>query len=328
MESFSGDEPVQLRLFEGGIYMGALRMKAKELKERASGSARTLEAYAFVWRAFCRWCNDAGRDPLPCSQDTLEVYLLWLVSRERKVATAEHHTAGITFYHRRAGYPSPRSAGVSKILSELKKDLQEEPEKKEAISALDLKRVAEGCDLSTTAGLRDRTLVLLGFASTFRRSELARLQLADVDENEIGVVLFKKRSKTDQKGKGRYFGVWNGKQESTDPVIALKAWIVARGSWQGPLFCRISRTGRVIQRPITGESVNDAIQRAIARVGLDASRYGAHSLRAGGVTAAAKNGCTDQEIKEMSGHRSTMVMEGYIRGNRVFDGRNPLEGVL
>ena len=168
-----------------------------------------------------------------------------------------------------------------------------------------------------------------GFASTFRRSELARLQLSDVTEDIFGrITLFKKRSKTDQKGKGRYFGVWPGERESTDPVRSLKAWIARRGSWPGPLFCRTSRTGRIIHKPITGEAIHEAIKRAIARAGLDASLYGAHSLRAGAVTAAAKNGCTDQEIKEMSGHKSTQVMEGYIRGNRVFDGRNPLQGML
>lgn len=251
-----------------------------------------------------------------------------VVERGRKVATAEHHVAAVTHYHRRAGHPSPRNDDVRKVLAEVRKERHEQPEGKEAISPLDLVRVAEACDLTTTAGLRDRALVILGFASSFRRSELANLLLSDVGEDEFGLTLFQRRSKTDQKRKGRYFGIWHGARESTDPVRALKSWIDARGPWVGPLFCRISRTGRVIPRGITGEAINDAIQRAIARAGLDATRYGAHSLRAGAVTAAAKIGRTDQEIKEMSGHKSTQVMEGYIRGERLFAGRNPLEGVL
>jgi integrase len=94
------------------------------------------------------------------------------------------------------------------------------------------------------------------------------------------------------------------------------------------LFPRIHRHDRISTKAIAPESINDTVKRAIERAGIDASRYGAHSLRAGAATASAELGRSDQEIMSLTGHKSAKVMQMYIRRSRVFSGRNPLEGLL
>jgi integrase len=52
-------------------------------------------------------------------------------------------------------------------------------------------------------GIRDRALILLGFAGAFRRSELVSLNLEDCAFGKDGLVVTLRRSKTDQDGEGR-----------------------------------------------------------------------------------------------------------------------------
>src|SRR6266516_2933012 len=51
--------------------------------------------------------------------------------------------------------------------------------------------------------LRNRAMLLIGFAGAFRRSELIGLDVADVTETDDGLLLHIRRSKTDQEGHGR-----------------------------------------------------------------------------------------------------------------------------
>jgi len=191
-----------------------------------------------------------------------------------------------------------------------------------------LRECALGCDVRTALGLRDRALLVLGFATSLRRSELCRLNLADISFEQEGVAVMVRRSKTDQLGRGRVLGVWPGKRAATDPVRVLKAWIRARGDWDGPLFARVQTGDVITRRGITGDAVADAVKRAVQRAGRRPAAYGAHSLRAGAVTASAEIGRSDQEIMGLSGHASAAVMRMYVRRVRLFAGRNPLAGVL
>jgi integrase len=54
----------------------------------------------------------------------------------------------------------------------------------------------------TLIGRRDRAILLIGFAAALRRSELAALNVADVEQHADGLLLRIGRSKTDQEGAG------------------------------------------------------------------------------------------------------------------------------
>jgi integrase len=187
--------------------------------------------------------------------------------------------------------------------------------------------VVEACP-EGALGARDRALLLLGFASSLRRSELAALQVSDVEEVRQGLVVRLARSKTDQTGAGRELGVHRGSHGVTCPVRALVRWLVERGRWPGPLFCTVdSRRGAVLHRAMTGASIATAIKAACVRAGLDPSRYAGHSLRAGCATAASANGASELAIMGRTGHRSVAMVGRYVRHGSLF-AVDPLEGVL
>ena len=82
------------------------------------------------------------------------------------------------------------------------------------------------------AGLRDRALLLLGFAGAFRRSELVALDVADIAETKAGLLVTIRRSKTDQEGEGATIAIARG--DVACPARALLEWLGAAGIKAGP----------------------------------------------------------------------------------------------
>jgi site-specific recombinase XerD len=318
----------QLWLFDcGGIDLSALRQRRDALL--VSGRARqTTEAYGCDWRQFTRWCQMTGQLALPAAAETVQLYVTWMFENGRKVTTAERHVSAISHVHRTAGFASPVEPNLREVIRATRCERQEKPQGKTALDKLDLVRIASKCDVVTALGARDRALLVLGFATSFRREELARLQLGDVSFERGGLAVLLRRSKRDQEGKGRLLGVWAGERAATDPVRTLRAWLEHRGTWPGPLFCRVQTGDTVKREPISGEAINQAVKRMIANAGIDPHHYGAHSLRAGAITAAADLGRSDQEIVGLSGHSNVQMIRTYVRSSRLFSGRNPLAGVL
>jgi integrase len=163
---------------------------------------------------------------------------------------------------------------------------------------------------------------VLGFASDCRRSELAALQLADVRFVSQGLLVTLRKSKTDQHAQGREIGIFRGRRQETCPVRTLREWLRARGRDAGPLFNRIDkhrlpRSKAGLLRRIHQRDYEAAVQ----LIGLDPRDYGAHSLRAGMVTAAHASGASDSAIMQRSGHKSVQTLTQYIRHADPFQGR-------
>ena len=98
-------------------------------------------------------------------------------------------------------------------------------------------------------GLRDRALILLGFAGAFRRSEVVGLDVADLDFGKDGLTVNLRRSKTDQTGEGRKIGIPYGSNPDTCPVRVLQSWLEAAGLAEGPVFRSMNRHGRIVGQP-------------------------------------------------------------------------------
>jgi integrase len=75
----------------------------------------------------------------------------------------------------------------------------------------------------TLVGLRDRALILLGFAGALRRSELVALEISDLVRTEKGLLVRIRRSKTDQEAEGATIAIPRGGQDC--PVKALETWL-------------------------------------------------------------------------------------------------------
>jgi site-specific recombinase XerC len=215
----------------------------------------TALAYRSRWRSFEAWCTRAGRVALPATAQTVAVYLTHLATeRGLKATTVDAHLTAIRAVHRGAGATAPDALTARKVIvaaqrREAARDGRYGPRKAVPVMATDLPAIIAACDDQTAAGLRDRAVVLLGFALLARRSELAALNLSDVElVPGEGVAVTIRSSKTDQSARGMIRRIHYAANERVCPVRAVMAWttfLTARGITTGPLFTRIDRWGNV-----------------------------------------------------------------------------------
>src|SRR2546428_4417356 len=153
----------------------------------------------------------------------------------------------------------------------------------------------------STLGVRDRALLLLGFAGAFRRSELVGLDVDDLRVTAAGLVATIRRSRTDQEGAGRDVGIPRGANAETCPVRAAQRWLEAR-TIDGPaLFCRIDRHGRQHAGRLGDRAVARIVQRTARAAGLDPGSYAGHSLRSGLATSAAAADVPERGVAQQTG---------------------------
>ena len=175
--------------------------------------------------------------------------------------------------------------------------------------------------LTGLRGLRDTALLLIGFASAMRRSELVSLDVEDVQFSDEGAIIRLRRSKTDQEGKGRDIAIPRIRGRHC-PIRNLLAWIEAAGITSGALFRQVNRYDQLLPQRLMAQSVALIVKQRAAAAGFDARLFSGHSLRAGFVTNAANGGATSASIRAQTGHKSDAMMQRYIRNSQLFS-NNP-----
>ncbi len=172
-------------------------------------------------------------------------------------------------------------------------------------------------DRETLKGKRDAAMLLFGFASAMRRSELVALDLDDIEETERGLLVTVVRGKTDQEGHGHQRAVPFGRREELCPVKALRVWLEAAGIENGPIFRSVTRHG-CIGGSLRPAGVADVVKHYAKAAGLEPAEFGGHSLRAGFVTSAAERGARTDRIMDHTGHKNVAMVRVYTRRSDAF----------
>lgn len=322
-------QPEQGRLFDLGTIDFRRVRETEERIKKANRALNTVRAYASGWKYFQLWCSEAGREALPTTPATVQDFISWCINEGFRLETVSVRMNAIIHYHAQAGLPSPVDQSVRAFLKNARRDRQEEPGGKLALTPAQLRKIVRRLD-ATPVDVRNRAMILLAFGSGSRRSEIARLKLANVVFERDGVKLWIAKSKTDQEGKGRWTAANRGENPLTCPVRALRQWLAIRGDWEGALFVRLTPGYRVTRQALNsrGDTLYTALKAALEGIGEDARKFGAHSLRSGMVTAALEKGAAESAIMLRTGHTSLQTMRRYARpGMRLFK-INPLRGVL
>ncbi len=291
-----------------------------------SMAPRTQKAYQAQVGTFVAWCEDHGLPATPAAPQTVAAYITSKADAGKKVATIAQGLSAIGQAHQLAGLDNPcSSAHVKKVWKGIRRTLGTAPYQKAPVLVPDLRRMVAALP-DNLVGVRDRALLLVGFAGAFRRSELVALTVADLELTDDGLVVTIRKSKTDQEGQGRKVGVPFGSARETCPVRSLRAWLEAADLNDGPVFRAVDRHGMVASVALTGRSVARVVKRSAERAGLDPSRFSGHSLRAGLATAAAKAGRPIHAIMAQTGHKSVGMVMTYVREARIFE-ENAASGI-
>ena len=284
---------------------------------KAEKAASTRKAYGIDYRLFKAWCDAKGVSSLPAAPET-ETVAAYIAAEAQtaKPSTIGRRVAAIRYAHKLAGLETPTDAeGVKATMRGIRRTFGGARIKKTpAVAAKMLGMVATAPeDLS---GLRDRALLLLGFAGAFRRSELVALDVADVAETETGLFVTIRHSKTDQEGQGETIAIARG--DIACPVKALREWLDAAGIEAGAIFRPIDKAGTVRPSRLTCRSVANIVKAYAERAGFDASTFSGHSLRAGFLTSAAGKGASIFKMMDVSRHKSVDTLRGYVRDAELF----------
>ena len=292
----------------------------------SSAAENTKRAYLGDWADFTGWCQKAGRQELPANPVTLADYIADMAQKGYKPSTISRRCSGIARAHRLAGFPTPLVGVARETMAGIRRELGVAPQQVAPLSVPDLRMMCNS-QPEELRGIRDRAILLVGFAGALRRSELVGLDVVDVKPADAGTVLTLRRSKTDQEGAGRQVGIPYGSHRETCPVRTLQQWLDIAEIDEGPIFRPINRHGTVGPGRLSDRSVAFVVQRAAKRAGLDPAKlFAGHSLRAGLATAAAGAGVSEHDIARTTGHRSVAVLRRYVRTATVFQ-RNAASSV-
>ena len=275
----------------------------KNLKN--SKANNTLRAYQSDFRDFSAFCVKNGFTAMPTQPKILSLYLTYL-SKSSKLSTLKRRIASISVIHKLKGhYLDTKNPIIMENLHGIKRTLGSIQKAKKPILINDLKLIIK---VINKDNLRDKALILTGFAGGFRRSELVNIDVEDLEFVPEGVKILIKRSKTDQTGEGIYKAIPYFDNKEFCPVLALRNFIEKKS---------LKKDGGKIFE-LSDKSVALIIKRYAQKAGLDSSKYAGHSLRSGFATTAAEFGAEERNIMAMTGHKTTQMVRRYIKEANLF----------
>jgi site-specific recombinase XerD len=284
---------------------------------RAEKAEATRRAYRTDFAIFEAWCLERGAIALPARPEIVAAFLATEAGRGVRPSTIGRRVAAIRYAHKLAGHAvlPTDDERVRATMRGIRRSLGTAPSKKTPATA---ERIVAMAPIAgrRLAELRDRALLLIGFAGAFRRSELVALDIEDIEEAAEGLRITIRRGKTDQEGKGAVVAVMRG--SIACPVAAYKAWIAAACITTGPVFRPIAKGERIQAARLTDRSVAKIIKVHAERAGLDPASFSGHSLRSGFLTSAASRGASIFKMMDVSRHRSVETLRGYVRDAELF----------
>jgi site-specific recombinase XerD len=302
-------------------YLEATAQNARNLHREALAPA-TIRAYEHAWGRFKEWCEAGGFPSLPCTEATAIGYISALEAAAVSYSTISRHVAAIKWAHETAGSlfeATPALERVTQGIARRRRD--HKPDAATALTPEDLRTILAGFG-SDPKDIRDRAVILLGFCTGLRRSEIVRLTIEDMEPHQDGLRAYVSHSKTDQTGKGTYRAIPKGSSPSTCPVTAYWAWLHVSGVTTGRIFRAIRKGGAVWGEGLNDQAIADILRSRALAAGLTGgnAKWSGHSMRRGFATTAARNGVSRAQIMQDGGWKSNAV-DTYIDAGESFKDR-------
>jgi integrase len=324
--------PSPAPLPESGLpgHLQDLTDRARGYVEAAS-SANTQKAYSSDWKHFSAWCRRSGLSALPPHPQTVGLYITACASgtaergmKANSVSTIERRLSSISWNYAQRGLSLDRKdRHIATVMAGIRNSHARPPVQKEAVLAEDIVAMVETLDRGTLRGLRDRAMLLIGYAGGLRRSEIVGLDLkADQTEDGRGWIevldrgmLVILRGKTGW----REVEVGRGSSDATCPVIAVETWIKFAKLAHGPLFRRVTGQGKSVGPDrLNDKEVARLVKRAAMAAGVRgdlseierAFKFSGHSLRAGLASSAEVD---ERYVQKQLGHASAEMTRRYQR---------------
>ena len=324
------DQDVTVQDARPPAHLQDLTDRARGYVEAAS-SANTRKAYASDWKHFSAWCRRQNLSPLPPDPQVVGLYITACASgtaerggKANTVSTIERRLSAIGWNCAQRGLSLDRKdRHLATVLAGIRNRHAAPPRQKEAILPEDLIAMLETLDRGSLRGLRDRAMLLLGFAGGLRRSEITGLDLGR-DQTEDGrgwIEMFDKGALVTLRGKTgwREVEIGRGSTDATCPVTALETWISFARIAKGPLFRRVTGKGKNVGPDrLNDQEVARLVKKTALAAGVRgdlsqaerAGKFAGHSLRAGLASSAEID---ERHVQKQLGHASAEMTRRYQR---------------
>ena len=300
---------------------------ARAYAAQATAENTTL-AYKKDWAHFNSWCRRRGATPLPPSPELIGLYIADCAAPQGKapaltVSTIERRLSGLGWHYTQRGFTLDRKdRHIATVLAGIRRQHARPPVQKEAVLAEDILAMIATLPYDLR-GMRDRAILLIGYAGGLRRSEIVSLDHGRDDtpdsggwiEVEAEGAILRLRGKTGW----REVEIGRGSSDQTCPVHALELWLLFAKIDFGPLFRRVSRDSkRALPDRLSDKHVARLIKQTVLDAGLRpdlpeaerAALFSGHSLRAGLASSAEVD---ERYIQKQLGHVSAEMTRRYQR---------------
>ena len=295
---------------------------------KASTAENTNKAYAADWKHFARWCRLKGAEPLPPSSEMIGLYLADLAaptngSPTLSVSTIERRLSGLAWNYAQRGFTLDRkNRHIASVLAGIKRKHARPPVQKEAILAEEILAMVATLPYDLR-GLRDRAILLLGYAGGLRRSEIVSLDVHKDDTPDSGgwIEIMEKGALLTLNAKTgwREVEIGRGSKDQTCPVHALEQWLHFAKIDFGPIFVGTSRDcKKALETRLNDKHVARLIKRTVLDAGIRSelpekerlALFSGHSLRAGLASSAEID---ERYVQKQLGHASAEMTRRYQR---------------
>ena len=288
---------------------------------KTSKANNTLRAYKSDFSDFSWFCNKHGLRSIPTEPKIVSLYLTYL-SKNSKISTLRRRLVSIGVIHKLKGYYlDTKHPIIVENLMGIRRVKGSNQIGKKPILINHLKLIINVINKENTKEiqkLRNKTVVLIGFAGGFRRSEIISINYEDLDFVQEGLKITLKKSKTDQFGEGMNKGLPYFDDETYCPVMNLKKWLKISNIKTGPVFRRFNKGTLLTDKRLSDQSVSLLIKKYLKLAGFENSNFAGHSLRSGFATVAAEAGADERSIMAMTGHKTTQMVRRYIKEANLF----------
>lgn len=307
----------------------------RDLADRARGyaeaasSANTRRAYAADWKHFAAWCRHHGLDAHTPDPQVVGLYISDCATgggnrKPNAVSTIERRLSALAWAFAQRGRPlDRRDAHIATVMAGIRNQHAAPPRQKEAILPEDIFAMLDQLDRGSLRGLRDRAMLLVGFAGGLRRSEIVGLDLGrdQTDDGRGWIEILDKGLLVTLRGKTgwREVEIGRGSRDETCPVVALQRWLKLAQVFQGPVFRRVTRQGgAVAAERLNPQEVARLVKRTAQAAGIRADlteaeraqKFAGHSLRAGLASSAEVE---ERHVQKHLGHASAEMTRRYQR---------------
>ena len=295
-----------------------LSMKSKRRLSKSKAD-NTIKAYSSDWSDFSDWCAYHGVPDLPASPETIVNYVNDLADDARANTVSRRITA-ISENHIAAGFgrENPAKDGmVRSAISAIRREKGTFQHGKTPVLVETLYLLAD-CFGDDIVSIRDKALILLGFAGAFRRSELVRIQMDELNFAPQGMTIFVPHAKGDQLGHGATIAIPYAPDPEICAVRAVEQWILAAQIHYGPLFRGFKRNLEVRRDQLNDKSVALIVKKYAGMAGFNPDDFAGHSLRRGFATSAAQHDIDALTIMRQTRHKSEKMVHRYIEQGNIF----------